>query len=69
MESNEELKQKVEHMKLPKISSGQASNKAKGKKRAPKGRPRMEDGTVNRADSQETDESYREEVRAHFGLF
>lgn len=58
-ESNDELKTK----NLPAIVPGEEPSKGKGKKKAVRGRPRAEDIRVVRADTQETDASYREEVR------
>lgn len=62
-ESNDLLRQKVEQFNLPAVIAGESNSKAKGKKKAVRGRPRMEVERTNRADTQETDDSYHDEVR------
>lgn len=59
-DSNDELQRKG----LPAIVPGEEqSSKGKGKKKAVRGRARAEEVRVVRADTQETDASYHDDVR------
>lgn len=66
-DSNARLRQKAEQENLPDISLSETSNKGKGKIKATKGKTRIGDAMVDRAeraDTPETDDIYHEEVRS-----
>lgn len=60
--ANNKLRQKAEVNNLPDIVSCEASNREKGKKKATKSRSRIGGPRAHRPETQETDDSYREEV-------